>query len=243
VISEKQLALYFHSFWQEQFPFLNSVFVRRFNYEHEKHLHSTEGAVIPPASADRYLWRADVTAELAFELIAESKGEIWKKETDFEAAAERALNRISRLHRGKQPGFSSWETEDALTLVDNYVHFFGTILSGQKVEFRPRIKGAGILDQMEADFCTTEVLVEVKTVHRRLQSSDLRQLICYLVAGLASRRYAWKSYCIFNPRRAVYYVGQIHDLLAQLSGRPAPECISSVIGALMEGEQLFETTF
>ena len=80
-------------------------------------------------------------------------------------------------------------------------------------------------------------------MNRNLQSSDLRQVIVYLVAGIGSRQYSWTDYCIFNPRMAVYYKGRVDELLGYLSGRTAPEVISDVMNALMDREQPLETRF
>ena len=96
---------------------------------------------------------------------------------------------------------------------------------------------------MEGDFCTKKTLYEVKTVNRNVQGGDLRQVLCYLVAGLGSRQHSWTDYCIFNPRLAVSYSGRIDEILAYLSGRTAPECITDVLDALMEREQPLESRF
>ena len=125
----------------------------------------------------------------------------------------------------------------------NYKCFFDTVVPEGAMTFRPRIKGVGVLDEMEGDFCTKNTLYEVKSVNRNVQGGDLRQVICYLVAGLGSRQFLWTNYCIFNPRLAVFYTGRIDELLAYLSGRTAPECITDVLDALMEREQPLETRF
>jgi hypothetical protein len=96
---------------------------------------------------------------------------------------------------------------------------------------------------MEADFCSRLTLYEVKAVNRNLQSGDVKQVVCYLVAGYGSRQYFWTDYCIFNPRLAVVYSGKIDELLAYLSGRPPYDCVAEVLDALMEREQPLESRF
>ena len=96
---------------------------------------------------------------------------------------------------------------------------------------------------MEADFCTRNTIFEVKTVNRNLQSGDLRQLICYLVAGLGSKEYAWTDYCFFNPRLAVVYRGKVDELLGYLSGRESHEAIANTMSVLLEREEPTETRF
>ena len=65
-------------------------------------------------------------------------------------------------------------------------------------------RGSGILAAMEADFCTQEILLKVKAVHRNLHTTDLRQVICYLIAGLGSRQFAWVVNTASSIRDSLY---------------------------------------
>ena len=243
MISEKQLSEYLHSFWQDHFPLLDSTFVRRFNVERRERMNSAGSLVLPiPMGTD--IERFDLVAELAFELAVES----YKKRIGGIAnptdAVQRALKRITQLKgTSRIPGPTQNELSEAHALLNNYECFFETIMAQGAVQFHPRIKGVGILNEMEADLCTSKTLFEVKAVNRNIQWRDLRQVICYMVAGLGSRQYAWSHYCIFNPRLAVLYIGRIDDLLGYLSGRTAPECISDFLAALMDREQPLEVKF
>lgn len=96
---------------------------------------------------------------------------------------------------------------------------------------------------MEEDFCSEDTLFEVKTVNRNLLTSDLRQVMIYLVAGNHCREYASKRHCIFSLRIGIYFDGQVSDLLGHLSGRTPPECINSVVDPLMERQQPLEAKF
>jgi hypothetical protein len=244
MISEKQLAEYFHSFWQQHFPLLDPIFVKRFNVEHKERLTSDDGSAVLPVPMGAGIERFDLIAELAFELALENYKERLGGGVDHGIATERARKRISRLKgEAEIPAPSEGELAEAQALLKNYECFFDTEVPEEAVAFRPRIKGVGILDEMEGDFCTKKTLFEVKAVNRNVQGGDLRQVICYLVAGLGSRQYSWTDYCIFNPRLAVSYRGNIDELLAYLSGRTAPECITDVLDALMEREQPLETRF
>jgi len=55
VISEKQLAEYFDSFWQQHFPLLNPTFVRQFNSEKER-LVGAGGQPILPVRMGPAVW-------------------------------------------------------------------------------------------------------------------------------------------------------------------------------------------
>jgi hypothetical protein len=187
--------------------------------------------------------RFDLVAELAFEMaIARYKAENGQ-DPHFATATERALKKIAML-KGESliSAPSSGELAETESLLKVYNTFF-RLIAPVDIHFRPVIRGAGILDAMEGDFCTRDTLFEVKAVHRNLQSSDLRQVVCYLIAGLGSRQFTWSGYCIFNPRLAVTYSGRVDELLAYISGRTPHECITSALDALMEREQPIEARF
>lgn len=244
MISEKQLAEYFHSFWDDHFPLLNSSFIRRFNLEKKQRLHTESGKMVSAIEMGRGSDRFDLIAELAFELAMTSYQDDTGANRGPSSAIVRAMARIATL-KGLStiPEASVGELEEAHALLQNYLVFFKTVATTGDLRFRPLIKGVGFLSQMEADFCSSRVLFEVKAVNRNLQSTDLRQVICYLVAGLRSKDYSWTKYCIFNPRLATYYVGEVEGLLEYLSGRSSSECIHDVSSALMEREQPIEMKF
>lgn len=187
--------------------------------------------------------RFDLVAELAFEMAMDEPTTGGRATSDYVAATERALRRIAVLRREPSiPPPDGLELTEAKRLLNVYRSFLAQF-STADIQLKPRIRGTGILDAMEADFCSPEILFEVKTVHRNLQSSDLRQVVCYLIAGLGSRQFAWIEYCIFNPRLAVFYHGRVDELLAYMSGRTPHECINSFQDALMDREQPIESRF
>jgi hypothetical protein len=244
MISERQLAEYFHSFWQEYFPLLNALFVRRFNAGRREPIIDSDGNDLRPVPMGEGIERYDLVAEMAFEMAIEAHKERSGDAPDFEAAKARASNTIKRLHHGEDiDEITVDEENEAKKLLEVYRAFFVRHVEGGDLVFRPRIEGAGILNSMEGDFCSSSTLFEVKAVNRNLQHGDLRQVVCYLVCGLGSRKYGWTRYCIINPRKAVYFEGQIDDLLSYTSGRTLPECIDAVLDALMEREQPIETQF
>lgn len=244
MISEKQLAEYFHSFWQQHFPLLDTQFVKRFNVERKERLTSSNEGAILPLPMGTEVERFDLVAELAFELSLENYKKNIGGKGDENEAIERTLKRMARL-KGEIDIIapSTREIIEAHALARNYGFFFETIASEGGVTFRPQIKGVGFLNEMECDFCTKKTLYEVKAVNRNIQGGDLRQVLCYLVAALGSRQYSWINYCIFNPRLAVFYHGRIDELISYLGCRTAPEVITEVLDSLMEREQPLETRF
>ncbi len=243
MISEKQLAELFDSFWQQHFPLLNPTFVRQFNSEKER-LIGAGGQPVKPVKMGPDVDRFDLVAELAFEISHEKYRAKTGGTPSHATAYRRALKKMATIiGLAEIPEPSSAEIAEANSLVTVYDVFFDMVATSEEIAFRPRIKGAGVLDEMEADFCSPTTLYEVKAVNRNLKSGDLRQVVSYLVAGLASHQFAWTDYCIFNPRLAIYHTGKIEELLAYISGRTSHECIADVLDALMEREQPLESRF
>lgn len=223
---------------------LDTTYVKRFNAENKERLLNAYGGVVLPVPMGETVERYDLVSELAFELARESYQAGTSRGPDRDEAKTRAEITIARLKAGPDiMPTTPDEVAEADALVKIYNAFFATLAGEPEFHFRPRIKGAGILNQMEADFVDSETLYEVKAVNRNLQYSDLHQVLCYLFCGLGSKEYSWTRYCIFNPRQAVYYSGSISDLLEYLSGRSADECIYNVLEALMEREQPLESSF
>ena len=244
MISEKQLSEYFHSFWKHHFPLLDTTFVKRFNAENKERLLDSDGEIVLPVPIGEGLERFDLVSELAFEFARESFQSGPEGSPDRDTAQARAESTIARLKGEPEiPPATAEEITEADALLETYSEFFATFEASSTLQFRPKIKGAGILNLMEADFADATTLYEVKAVNRNLQYGDLRQVLCYLFCGLGSKDYSWTRYCIFNPRQAVHYTGAVSDLIGYLSGRTADECIYNVLDALMEREQPLESAF
>ena len=243
MISEKQLAESFDSFWQQHFPLLNPTFIRQINLEKQRVV-ARDSRPMLPVPMGKEIDRFDLVAELAFEAAREGYRTKRSLSGNFEQASARAMAKIAKFTGVSEiPPPSSAETAEAKSLGEVYDAFFSSIPTNETVTFGPRVKGTGILDEMEADFCTSTTLFEVKAVNRNLQSNDLRQVLCYLFAALGSHQYSWTDYCIFNPRLAVFTTGKVDTLLSYISGRNSYDCISDVLDALMEREQPLESRF
>jgi hypothetical protein len=244
VISERTLAYGFESFWREQFPFLTPLFIRNFNAGKKERIVTPEGVPVRPVPMSAEVQDFDLSTEIGFEIATERYRERIGQNGDEQAAVRRASSRIAALRKDAE-----WrdpleaDLKEGRTLAELYEFLFDSISAKEEVTFRPQIKGAGILNSMEADFCTARTLFEVKSVNRNLQSVDVRQLLCYLVAGLGSKEYAWEGYCFFNPRLAVSYTGSVNELLGYLSGQNPSDAVADTMDALMHREELIEWKF
>jgi hypothetical protein len=195
---------------------------------------------------------ADVVTELAFEMfrLTYERGlprNRWQiSSDDFEPARKAVALRFVGLknHVDLLRLMSSRIVENEVTsLVGVYSRFFSTFKDAERLTFRPKINGAGIIRMVEGDICTPESLIEVKTVNRNLTTSDFRQLLVYLALGLGAGQYTWHDAIFFNPRRATYYSFEATTLVEYLSARNVSDVFDEFIYFLSEREMDLEPTF
>ena len=238
MISERQLAKDFNFLWKKHFPLQDPTFTRRFNAQTKTRLKSASGEILLPIPMGENISQYDLVSEIAFEMAFLEQA--YPNTENLEARAiNLALEKIKRLRGVENPPEypCAEEIGESTKIVAIYRHFFETNQPIEDFVYRPAIPGIGVLDSMEADFCSSETLYEVKTVNRSIQSHDIRQLVTYLIAGLHSKKFNWSKYCIFNPRRAEIYRGSVSDLLLYLSGVQPAICIHDFSLALEQREE------
>jgi hypothetical protein len=86
-----------------------------------------------------------------------------------------------------------------------------------QVQFRPRIRGYGVLRECAGDISTPESLIEVKSVTRGLRSRDIRQVFVYLALDAANVE-RWSRVEFFNPKNATVGTYDIRQMIHELSG-------------------------
>jgi hypothetical protein len=250
LISEHELAYSFDSFWESLFPLLSPSFVRDFNARQGKGI-GRKGRYLTKVPITVPKWDADLIAELAFELFRLSYengqvGEVLRARNEhFELARERVRRRFRRIRRLSEPHWLNYETavpSEVRSLANCYAYFFAGFDS-EGLTFRPKIRGAGIVNSVEGDICTPKMLVEVKTVTRNLTSHDFRQLLVYLALGLGSGQYSWEEATFLNPRRAIFYTVNISSLVSYLSARSVQEVFDEFLFFLSEREMDLVPTF
>ncbi|MCG3175671.1 MAG: hypothetical protein MOGMAGMI_00604 [Candidatus Omnitrophica bacterium] len=230
MISEKVLADKFNHIWASVFPMLDATFMRTFNIKNAQRIRVGKRGLVPPVHRATNVERYDLVAELAFEGACDHfVGTV--------GGRARALVRYAKMHQQViADEVTTAESEEASKLLSVYEKFFKAVIGKAGFKFHPFIPGTSVLDNMVADICTDMMLIEVKAVSRNLSSTDIKQMLCYLIAGQASGRYHWRQFCFFNPRRAIYYMGDSDWLISALSGKSTLDVVTQFKCALAEVE-------
>jgi hypothetical protein len=252
LISEHEFANSFDAFWEGLFPLLSPSFIRDFNRKQIKRIRygpQSPLRAIPIVTAKEH---ADVVTELAFEMFRFTyerglPSHQWQiSSDDFEPAKKAVAVRFVGLknHVDLMPLMSSRIVENEVkSLVGVYFRFFSTFKAAERLIFRPKINGAGIIRMVEGDICTPETLIEVKTVNRNLTTTDFRQLLVYLALGLGAGQYSWHDAVFLNPRRATFYSFEVATLVEYLSARNVSDVFDEFIYFLSEREMDLEPAF
>lgn len=186
MITERTLAKIFPSLWRNLFPFLTPNFMRTFNEAYVVGMKTEQGNSVSaiPMQADTN--RSDLVAELAIHttrLAMERDVSVERTYSDTELLqiAWRSSQALIDRYEGRKPTVEFDLTDDekfeACALACNFRELF--VCLKEDIEFFPRIAGAGVIGECEADLAIGHTLFEIKTVNRNFQSKDLRQLLIY----------------------------------------------------------------
>ena len=134
--------------------------------------------------------------------------------------------------------FSDEELNNIQKLSENICEFiFET--NGKIIKFRPKLKGYGIIPDLEADLVIDDTLYEIKTVTRNFKSSDLRQVIVYLALNHASKGNNWKYGGLYNPRKGRSSKFNVNHLVYNLSGgNPPNEAFENLLNGIVRDIQI-----
>jgi hypothetical protein len=133
VISEKQLAESFDSFWQQHFPLLNPTFIRQINLEKQRVV-ARDSRPMLPVPMGKAIDRFDLVAELAFEAAREGYRTKRSLSGNFEQASARAMAKIAKFTGVSEiPPPSFAETAEAKSQGEVYDAFFSSIPTNETV--------------------------------------------------------------------------------------------------------------
>ena len=225
MITERTLAKIFPSLWRNLFPFLTPNFMRIFNEAYVVGMKTEQGnsEIAVPMQTDRN--RSDLVAELAIHttrLAMESGISVEKVYSDIKLlqAAWRSSQALIDRYEGRKPTIEYHLTDDerleARSLAYNFEEFC-ICLKGD-IEFFPKIAGAGVIGECEADLAIGQTLFEIKTVNRNFRSTDLRQLLIYLALSSIAGEQRWSDAGLVNPRRAVWCSFSVEPFVRLISG-------------------------
>lgn len=255
MISERDFASSFQSFWTEVLPLLTPNFVHIINESFKERLVDKHGTPIPPIEIGSEIRYPPIVAEFGF-FLAKAMHlnnvkifEITRKPEQLEKAERAAIQAISRfegnfysLNDGLR--LNKEELSEGIQLAENYEIFFSIFKNPKDIEFNPKVPGAGFLNSCEGDISIGLILIEVKTVNRNLSGKDIRQLITYLALQASTNKRKWYKAGFFNPRKAVYYIFDIDNLMYRISGgKSATEIFDEIIDFVTSRDIQIESQF
>jgi hypothetical protein len=233
MINERDIAEKFTVVWKQNFPLLTPSFMKVFN--------ETNVSMINEDSAfiDEEV-RYDLVSEAAFNLsqMVIEDGiiavDFLSSKINCQKLAEKtAVSIWPKNHYSEQDmGFNKFEITDVLNICKNIVEFVSK-MKAKKIQFRPRLRGYGIVSDLEADLEIDDSLYEIKTVTRNFKSSDLKQLFMYLALKQVSGEENWKNAGLYNPRKGTFCQFNIKNLIDNITGGKSPnEAFENLLNSL-----------
>jgi hypothetical protein len=226
LITEKEFAANFASFWTDLLPLLTPACVAIFNQSHTVTLGDGK-PVEKRIGIDTDGLPLDLIAEAGSELasaalaVQSDVSSYVNAPGAMDAAWARAVDSIS-LHRVVGDSYKHGPSDKALLfiagLATNYDDFHRLVSERGSVLYSPRISGCGFLGECAGDVAAGDTIYEIKTVGRGFSANDLRQVICYLALDHLSGAPRWTRGGLFNPRRGKLATFEASSFLAYVSG-------------------------
>lgn len=250
MISEKNISEEFKGFWSEALPLLTPSFVRVFNEVNLYDLTECPGKEIRRIRIGPNIQKHDLVAEFSFQLAKLAfESSLWISELKLEndKIHEAYKNTILLLKRYETKDGSvvlnNEEIEEAFIIAEQYEPFI-EMQSVDKIEFSPKISGAGFLGVCKGDLSMDDTLYEVKTVSRNISGKDIRQLLLYLALQYSTGINRWTYAGFYNPRKAQKFRFSIDHLIYRTSGgKSTSEFFSDVIEFLSSRGIELDTAF
>lgn len=220
--------------------------MRVFNESHVIGMRTAQGnsVIAVPMQADKN--RSDLVAELAIHTTRLAMDRnvsvegVYSNAELLEAAWRSSQVLIDR-YEGRRPTVKFDLTDDEKLEARALALNFGEFLQCLKgnIVFFPKIFGAGVIGECEADLAIGHTLFEIKTVNRNFQSKDLRQLLIYLALSSISGEQRWSDAGLMNPRRAVWCSFSVEPFVRLISGgRSLKEVSEELLAEISRDVQL-----
>lgn len=160
-------------------------------------------------------------------------------ELDSHTAQTTARHRLSAVSRQVSlgPDLTSAERGETEILAGRLLRYFKTIKNLSHVEIDPKLPGCGPISGGSPDLLavdnsygvSVQIMAEIKTVNRKFRSTDIRQLIIYLVLYFAEHGYTPSVVMVVNPLLGRSLEIGVEDLFEFTSGRSSREVISELL--------------
>lgn len=234
VISERQFAHGFGSFWRQILPDTDR-FVRKLNLTRNRFDYEVDNVASPE--------RRGMINEAAFLLTAAANAQgvleplkIDLRDSLVNEAVSHAASKVALLD-GREPvpqeSVSLDERREILFLVDSTYSFIREMgWSTSEFEFSPRFKGCGFLNECIGDLLGPNAMVEIKAGDRSFRSADIRQALVYVVLHYASEGQLIENIVLMNPRSGTYSLVSVVDMCRGMGGESAESVIRELINFL-----------
>jgi hypothetical protein len=253
MISERTFATSFHDFWQDLLPILTPSYVQHLNLNSETKIFQGLGKALPEVTSKISSQSPSMISEFAYHLFSASlaKGistlDGYQDDEILDFAKSQATNLIS-LYEGREANTYNPLNQDELTegyeLSLRYEAFVYKTIAPRNITMPLSIRGAGFLNECNADMLLDDYLVEVKTVKRKVMAKDIRQLVIYLALNYASGNGILECSGFLNPRRSTYLKFNSTKLLKQISGGKAlVDIFSQLIDFACSSDLQFDASF
>lgn len=232
LISEKQFAALYTSFWASVLP-LSEAALRAMNLRVNRVYEPLETAC--PAVLNGFV------NELAFRLTEASNGTAGDAvpsnvTPEVYSSTEAYIMRLPRPAVPSSPCERDTATSDALAIAQRLTEMIGRARGTRSVSFRPPFLGCGMLDACEGDVLIGEDLWEVKSGDRHFRQTDIRQLLIYCALNHAARSRQIDCFSLVNPRAGVVADGTISDLTHDVAGCDPGTLFDEIIACVTMGE-------
>lgn len=214
MISERQFANLYASFWSNALPFAEGA-LREMNLCLERLFKPFEAR--SPSALNGFI------NELAFRLseyrhFEDSNDAVINALPAICSATEAYMSRLPRAVIPSSVEEYEVAISDATALAQRLVSALSALSSGCVISFRPVFLGAGVLDSCEGDILVGTELWEVKGGDRKFRQPDIRQLLTYCALNYASHEHIIDGYCLANPRTGNIISGTVNDLTNDVAG-------------------------
>lgn len=231
MISERQLAGSFSSFWNELTPLLPK-YVRYVNKNYVRYG--------PPISVVGESSKRGLVNETAFRIakLAAGDGALSSRKKPSSLHVQHGVSEafaiIQRLEENVMP-LTEEDINEARLIADSVGEFVShEDIDLKKSQFCPRFSGCGFVNDCEGDLLTENILVEFKAGARNFLGTDFKQLLIYCALAQSSGSKPPVSICVANPRTKAYFCTTLEDFCDQVCRYPAEEVLYR-ISLFMQG--------
>lgn len=221
MITERTIAEKFTVIWKEHFPLLTPGFMKAFNETHVKTINRTSVPAIEGG-------RNDILSEVAFNIFQM----VVENNLASSSFLERSITAPIALDTAKvlwkapelteeELALTQDEIKEIVSLVNNSLEFAFKI-GVNDCEFKPQLKGYGILSDLTADLSLGDTLYEFKTIKENFRSSHIKQVFLYLALQQVTGNVRWQYFGLYNPRKGTFCKLNIRNTIYELSGGKTP---------------------